>query len=246
MATALLIVLSMLQAGASVATGRRQAPGPTRDAMGFGASGPLLNYLVLGDSTAAGVGAPYDQGIAVGTAVELGRSHQVTMWNAAVSGARIRDVSDSQLPDALTRVRPDLVLLSVGANDVTHLTPIPSMRARLRAIVRRLRAVNPDVRIVITGSPDMGSPPRIPWLLRGIASLRARMVNRMFRAEVAQQSLAFAPIAEVTGPMFRRDRTLFDHDRFHPNARGYAEWITVLNEALRGAYSRPPARSAGS
>ncbi|MEO6214075.1 MAG: GDSL-type esterase/lipase family protein, partial [Vicinamibacterales bacterium] len=109
---------------------------------------------------------------------------------------------------------------------------IPSMRRRLREIVRRLRAVNPQVRIVVTGAPDMGSPPRIPWILRGAASLRAKMVNRMFRAEAKRLGLVFAPIAERTGPQFRRDRTLFDADRFHPNARGYATWVEVLDDAL--------------
>lgn len=200
----------------------------------FGSAGPTLSYVVLGDSTAAGIGAPYDDGIAVRTAFELGLTHRVTMRNFSVSGARVRDVLEKQLPSAET-VRPELVLISIGANDVTHLTSIPSMRKRLGVIVARLRAANPQVAIVITGAPDMGSPPRIPWILRGFASVRAKLVNRMFKKEARDLRLTFAPIAEVTGPMFRRDRTLFDTDRFHPNARGYATWVPVLNEALAEA-----------
>jgi lysophospholipase L1-like esterase len=88
------------------------------------------------------------------------------------------------------------------------------------------------VTIVITGSPDMGAPPRIPRLLRGLASCRTTSVNRMFEAEVARDGLTLARIAAATGPLFRRDRTLFAADGFHPNARGYATWIPVLNEAL--------------
>lgn len=197
----------------------------------FGTSGPSLTYVVLGDSTAAGVGGNYEIGIAVSTARELGRRHQVTMTNFGVSGARMHDVREGQLSNAVV-LRPDLVLLSAGANDVTHLTSIRSMRSDLREIVQRLKAANPDVKIVVTGSPDMGSPPRIPWLLRGIASCRTRQVNRMFQAEVAKQGLVFAPIAETTGPLFRRDRSLFDSDMFHPNDRGYGTWIRVLNQAL--------------
>jgi lysophospholipase L1-like esterase len=197
----------------------------------FGTSGPPLTYLVLGDSTAAGVGGSYDSGIAVSTAKELGQRHRVTMTNVAVSGARLSDVRSRQLP-RVTTLRPDLVLLSAGANDVTHLTGIGSMRTDLRAIVQTLVAANPEVKIVITGSPDMGSPPRIPWPLQSLASARTKQVNRMFRAEAAALRLTFAPIAEVTGPMFRRDRSLFAADRFHPNDRGYATWIPVLNEAL--------------
>jgi lysophospholipase L1-like esterase len=198
---------------------------------------PTLNYVVLGDSTAAGVGGDYQQGIAIATAKELARNNKITMTNFAVSGARLNDVRERQLPQAVA-LRPDIVLLSAGANDVTHLTRVASMREDLRAIIEALTAANPGVKIVITGSPDMGSPPRIPRLLRGIASWRTKQVNRMFRAEVARYGITFAPIAEVTGPMFRRDRSLFADDRFHPNDRGYATWIPVLNDALTRA-TRP-------
>ncbi|MBA3641212.1 MAG: SGNH/GDSL hydrolase family protein [Acidobacteriota bacterium] len=202
----------------------------------MGDTGAPLVYAVLGDSTAAGVGAPYDDGIAVRTTAHLSLTRQVTMHNFAVSGARMRDVLEKQLP-AAEAARPDLVLLSVAANDVTHLTSIPSMRSRLRQIVGRLRAANPTVQIVVTGSPDMGSPPRIPWILRGASSMRTKMVNGMFKGEAKRLDLVFAPIAEETGPAFRRDRTLFDDDRFHPNARGYAVWTAVLNKSLAQALS---------
>lgn len=204
------------------------------EAVTFGSDGPPLVYVVMGDSTAAGVGGSYESGIAVSTARDLGKRFRVTMTNVAVSGARVRDVRRDQLA-AAEGLKPDFVLLSVGANDVTHLTRIGSMRADLRTIVQRLKAVNPAVKIVLTGSPDMGSPPRIPRILRGIASCRTRSVNRMFEAEVAQQRLVFAPIAAETGPLFRSDRSLFAEDRFHPNDRGYATWLPVLNKAIEQA-----------
>lgn len=209
---------------------------PSREIRSFGSSGSAINYIVLGDSTAAGQGAQYEQGIAVGTARELAKSRRVNLINLGISGARARDVESEQLPVAEQR-KPDVVLISVGANDVTHLTPACSMRASILHVVQRLRVANPDVAIVITGSPDMGSPPRIPRLLRPIAGWRARSVNRMFRALALEQHLTFAPIADETGPLFRRDPSLFGADRFHPNERGYATWIAVLNRALNEAVS---------
>jgi lysophospholipase L1-like esterase len=213
----------------------------------FGSSGDRIRYVVLGDSTAAGVGAAYEDGIAIQTAQHLGKTAVVTLHNFGVSGARMRDVLERQLPRA-EAIAPDLVLISAGANDVTHLTSIPSMQRRLREISARLRAANPRVRIVVTGAPDMGSPPRVPWALRGFASVRTRMVNRMFRAEATRMNLVFAPIAEETGPLFRRDRTLFHADRFHPNARGYATWVRVLNTALHcsGCGAQPSDEEIGN
>jgi lysophospholipase L1-like esterase len=206
----------------------------SREPVQFGESGRNLIYVVLGDSTAAGIGGHYDRGIAISTVRELARQHRVTMINLSVSGAQLRDVRRQQLP-AAEALQPDVVLLSAGANDVTHLTPIGSMRRDLRKIVQRLKAVNPDVRIVITGSPDMGAPPRIPWLLRGLASHRTKLANRMFEREVAEQNLTFAHIARTTGPLFRADHSLFADDRFHPNDRGYATWVPALHQALAEA-----------
>jgi lysophospholipase L1-like esterase len=201
------------------------------DPVEFGSGGSRLVYVVIGDSTGAGVGAPYESGIAIGTARYLAQTHRVAMTNFSISGARTKGVLEKQVAGAAA-LKPDVVLLTVGANDVTHLTPVWTMRRALGAIVKRLRAANPAVSIIITGSPDMGSPPRIPRLLRGIASWRTKAVNRMFVAEARKLGLTFAPIAERTGPLFRRDRSLFEADRFHPNARGYATWIPVINEAL--------------
>jgi lysophospholipase L1-like esterase len=207
---------------------------PSREARQFGASGPPLTYVVLGDSTAAGQGGDYDQGIAVSTARELGKDHRVSMTNLAVSGARTRDVLRDQLA-AAERIHPNLVLISLGANDVIHLTLLGSVRRDLQQIVRGLKLSDPSVAIVVTGSPDMGAPPRIPRLLRPVASWRTRAINQLFTAVAADEGLSFAPIALETGPLFRSDHSLFFSDRFHPNDRGYATWIPILNRALAAA-----------
>jgi lysophospholipase L1-like esterase len=204
---------------------------PSREPRVFGSGDRTIVYAVLGDSTAAGQGADYESGIAVVTARHLALQRRVVMTNFGVSGARIRDVVEEQLAGAES-LHADWVLLSVGANDVTHLTSIASMRRDLLEIVHRLRRANANVRIVITGSPDMGSPPRIPRLLRPVAAWRTRKANRMFVAVAAAERLTFAPIAEETGPLFRRDPSLFDADRFHPNERGYAAWNAVLTRSF--------------
>lgn len=191
----------------------------------------LITYVVLGDSTAAGVGAPYESGIAAETARHLALEHPNKMTNLGVSGAKLRDVVRDQLP-AAELLKPDLVLLSASANDVIRLTSVAAMRKSLLEIVRRLRAANPNVIIVITGSPDMGAPPRIPRLLRPLASRRTRNANVMFKEVAKKERLFFAPIAEETGPLLRADPTMFHPDAFHPNERGYATWIVVLDRVL--------------
>jgi lysophospholipase L1-like esterase len=206
----------------------------------FGTGGETLQYLVLGDSTAVAQGGDYEQGIAVGTAGHLARgSRRVELTNVAVSGARIEDVLTEQLPRA-DLAQADLVLVDAGANDVVHLTRSGAVARDLDRIVKTLLAANCQMKIVVTGSPDMSTPPRIPRLLRGLAGVRSRAVNRIAQDVVKRHELTFAPIAEKTGPIFARDPTLFSADRFHPNDRGYAVWIPVLNQALDQALTDQP------
>jgi len=215
---------------------------PTRQALRFGTDGTILTYAVVGDSTAAGQGATYENGIAVSTARELAKSHVVMLTNFGVSGAKTMDVLAEQLP-AVERLRPDLVLISVGANDVTHLTSIRSVRKSIVRIIDRLRAANMDVAIVMTGSPDMGAPPRVPRVLRPVAAWRTRQLNQMFESVARSKGVTFAPIAAATGRLFRRDPSLFAADRFHPNDRGYATWLPSLDRAIGDALAaRAPRR----
>lgn len=217
--------------------------GPSRAPDRFGAaSGPKLELVVIGDSTGAGQGAPYEAGIAVACARALAaRGRSVTLVNRSVSGATTADVRREQLESAAAR-RPDVVLVAAGANDVTALRRTGAVTRDLRAIVRRLRDASPEVRIVLTGSPDVGSSPRLAQPLRAVAGLRTRQLNRAIGALARREGVTFAPIAARTGPQFRRDRTLFSADRYHPDARGYATWRAPLVEALERALAHGPQR----
>jgi len=161
----------------------------------------------------------------------------VTLTNLAVSGARLGDVRRDQLPEAIG-LRPDVVLLAAGANDVTGLTRLSSVRDHLTAIAKGLRRARCDAAIVVTASPDVGSAPRLAQPLRTLAGLNTRRLNGAIEGVVREQDLVLAPLAKRTGRRFRADRSLFAADGFHPSAAGYAVWMPVIEAAL----DRAPAR----
>ena len=209
---------------------------PDRQPVRLGGPGQALTYVVLGDSTAAGRGGHYDMGIAIQTARHLARARPIMLVNLAVSGAKVRDVERDQLPAAL-RLKPDIVLLAVGANDVTHFTPGGSIQTGLSAILTSLAQARPGVRVVLTGSPDVGAVRRFAQPLRWVAGLETRRVNHAVDAviEAAQnrrEQVVLAPIAQKAGPLFHQDADLLAPDRFHPNDQGYATWMPVLNAAF--------------
>ncbi|MDQ2798130.1 MAG: SGNH/GDSL hydrolase family protein [Armatimonadota bacterium] len=209
---------------------------PDRKPVRLGEPGKAWTYVVLGDSTGAGRGGHYETGIAMQTARHLARVRPIVLVNLAVSGAKVRDVERDQLPAAL-RLNPDVVLLAIGANDVTHFTSSGRIQAGLSTILTALAQARPGVRVVLTGSPDVGSVRRFAQPLRWVAGLETRRVNHVVDAVIAaaqsrRESVVLAPIAEDIGPQFRKDAGLLAPDRFHPNDRGYALWVPVLNAAL--------------
>ncbi|HSH55486.1 MAG TPA: SGNH/GDSL hydrolase family protein [Candidatus Limnocylindrales bacterium] len=200
-------------------------------------TGQPLTYVVMGDSTTVSQGGDYDQGIARSTARVLARNHTVTLHNFGISGARAGDVRTEQLPKAVT-VRPDVVLLAVTANDVTHFTSLGSIRRDLEAILEELRRVNPEVQIVLTGAPQMGSIPRFPEPLKSLARHRTAQINEIISDLDQPDYIHFARIAEETGPAFLANPDLFAQDRFHPTKEGYELWNRVLEKSFVDVSSR--------
>lgn len=238
----LLLAVLVVEAFLAVRGMREDFKNPSREPRALGTPSPTsspLTYAVLGDSTAAGQGASAGSGIAPSTASKLAESRPVNFINVAVSGATTPDIINDQLSAVVAR-KPDLVLISAGANDVTHLTRSSTVVSNLGVIVDQLIAANCNVKIVITGSPDMGGARRFAQPLRWIAGERSRQLNQRVKRFAEERQVTFAPIADQTGPPFRRDPTLLAADRFHPNDRGYALWIDVLNPSLADALATQP------
>ena len=195
-------------------------------------SGVSVEYVILGDSTAVGQGGDYDRGIATQTAAHIAsKGKAVTYQNFAVSGARANDVLTKQLSGALER-KPDIVLISIGANDLTHFTSLSSIKKDMQSIVDKLWQANPDCAIVITGTPQMGTVLRFPQPAKYFAGVRTGQMNKVFEQLARQNNLVFARIAEKTGKTFGDNPKLFAADKFHPNNDGYAVWIPFLNQGI--------------
>lgn len=208
------------------------APSIPRSIQSFGSIGPELKYAVMGDSTSVGQGAQYSQSYAYASAEHLAKNRKIKLLNVGVSGAVTKDLLGSQL-NKVSKYKPDIVLIGVGANDATAFTGGASLDRSLQSVIDGLKNNNPTVKIVLTGCPAMGSIDRFPnFGARQLAGLRERQVNKTFIRVIDRNDLTLAPIAQKTGPAFAADPTLFAADKFHPNDRGYSQWIPIINSAL--------------
>ena len=144
---------------------------PPVDAGRYGAGpGEPIRLIVLGDSTAAGLGVdqPHETigaTIANGVAAFSGRPVEVT--NVAVVGA-LSPGLESQLERALADTpAPDVAMLLIGANDVTHRLDRSVAVRHLEMTVRRLRETGAEV--VVGTCPDLGAVEPLPQPLRWLA-----------------------------------------------------------------------------
>ncbi len=214
------------------------APEIPRDTTTSGAGRPL-NYVVMGDSTSIGQGVDYADSIGPLSVAHLAKQYRVTYTNVGISGATTRDTLVKQV-SAATAHKPDLVLLSVGANDATHFKTGSSVHQAMDQITDALIADNCHVKIVLTGSPAMGSVSRLPWPIKQLMGLRARQINHAYAPVIADKQLTFAGLADKTGAAFMHHPEYFAADNFHPNKAGYAIWAPVINAALDQALASQP------
>ncbi len=235
----LLVVILLVEVLMVISIKQPTFKNPDRAAQVLGTTGEKLTYVVLGDSTGAGRGADYKRGVAIQTAKYLAKKRKVKFVNLSVSGGTTRDVLIEQIPH-VSVYKPDLVLLAVGSNDVTHLTLGKSLEKDLNLIIEDLIKTNCNVKIVVTGAAEMGAIPLFPQPLQYIAGLRTQQLNKIFGRVAEEKNITFAQIAYETGPLFKKYKSLFASDGFHPNESGYATWLPVLNKSIDGALQTQP------
>jgi acyl-CoA thioesterase-1 len=227
----LILVLLVVSQALIIAFNGKRVPVPGIPRETIIGSGPPLRYVVMGDSAAIGQGANYKDGIAYQSAKYLSRHRRVELANLGISGAIASEVLRNQATSAAT-LRPDIVLVCVGANDVTHLSRLGTIEKSIAGIIATIQEDNPATAILLTGAPAMGSVPRFPLAVKFLAGLRTRQVNRVIQKTAQKKGVTRLKIAEKTGPIFRKNPRLFARDKFHPNAQGYALWLKVITDQL--------------
>ncbi len=182
-------------------------------------SGPL--WVVLGDSTAQGLGAPSPMGGYVGQVLAGLRQRTGERWrvlNLSLSGALIRDVQRDQLPRIPAGA--GLVTCGIGANDILYSTP-----AKVLADLRGLIGAVPGGTVVL----DLPLPTGI-WGILGRASVPyVARINQTIRQAAAARGL---PVAEVSAHFLPPWAGKFGPDNFHPSQDGYRDWARALLTAI--------------
>ena len=185
-------------------------------------------YVALGDSQTEGLWDGDDtvglMGFADRLAVMIDERYPGLMYaNLAVRGRQIRDVLDKQLPAALA-MRPDLITVCVGMNDVTRPGPgFDRTLAELDDLHARLS--QSAATVVTTTFPDIASILPVGRLLAS----RVIEVNDAIRTAADRHGFC---LVDLYGAPSMAESDTWSADRVHGSPKGHMLFAAAAAEAL--------------
>jgi len=223
---ALKLGLSPLLVTQALVTRRRtpvlpEAAGPRQGAVG---EGPPLRLLVVGDSSAAGVGVErQSRALALPMARRLAadtgrRIHWQLVARSGVTTAQALALLRDAPP-----VHADVAVVVTGVNDVVDQVPSHRAVAAREALANWLRNTAGVGHVVFAPLPPVHQFPALPRPLRWIAGADARRHDRALAAWAASR----ADVSHVDVGV-RLNRGVMASDGFHPGEPVYRQCATMI------------------
>lgn len=190
------------------------------------AANPTLRIAVLGDSsvTAPGVAGPHEIWVSL-ICSRLAETRHVILESFAVGGSMADTVIAEQLPGALD-FGPDVVFVSVGANDAIKGVPLQRFEENLDHLIASL--VDSGAKVVQSGVGFLGTIPRLYPPLSTLMERRARRFDKVHWRVAAIHGTAVVDQRSDDASIWSRDRTLWAADFFHVSAAGHARWADTV------------------
>jgi lysophospholipase L1-like esterase len=189
----------------------------------------MLRLLVIGDSTAAGVGVTYlhDALPPQLAAILAARRSCTVAWTVvARTGATASFTAEELVPTA--PVEQDIAVVLVGVNDALRMTPRQTWRTSMDRLVDALQKhVRPSGQVVLAGLPNLWQFRAFPQPLRAALGWHGRALDREIQQIVGRRPA----VTRVAMPPASWPE-LFAEDGFHPNAAAYRALAAHFADAL--------------
>lgn len=203
---------------------------PIGDRQGRNGLGNPLSILILGDSAAAGVGVSHQNDALLGKLVTaLQDQYQVTWALHAKTGHSTSQVIRS-LKD-FPEQHFDVVLTSVGVNDVTKLMSANVWIKQQQKLYANIsEKFNPQL-VIATGVPPMHLFPALPNPLAWLLGQYAKKMNIQLEKMVAQKPNM--DWIEYDIQTYQTLNLTMAKDGFHPSKDIYELWAEQVVEKIR-------------
>lgn len=179
-------------------------------------------YIALGDSTAQGIGASHPLKGYVGKVaayIESETGRPVHVINLSVSGAKITDLIENQLPKLGKLPKAELLTISIGANNITNYDDT-KFKQEFTSMVNAA----PDGSIIANITSFKGGR-------RDDLKDRAKQASLEADAILAtREDIIPVDLHTATNNQGLRD---FAADIFHPSDRGYMNWADAFIKVIK-------------
>ncbi|MDF1607928.1 SGNH/GDSL hydrolase family protein [Hoeflea sp. YIM 152468] len=200
--------------------------GRLRGQAGTGAA--EIRLLVIGDSSAAGVGASRIEdtlGPQLATSLHQASGKAVSWRIAGANSAIAAQIRDHVIPNIEERDFTHVVV-TVGTNDAKNFVSRSAFKKGFGGLLYAAHARWPDAKVFWSPVVSMSDFPALPPTLKFILGLRVGIINAT-GAQLCRERYATAvePLP-VEGPEG------FAIDGFHANALGYRHWAQHLTRFM--------------
>ena len=197
-------------------------------------SGKPLSLLILGDSAAAGVGVETQQDALSGAIItELGNEFTL-MWKLQAQTGN----TTQQVIQAAKQIRDqqyDIVITSIGVNDVTKFTSARSWLKQQRQLFADIQNRFKPKLIIVSGVPPMQHFPALPNPLAWLFGKYAAQMNQVLQQWLMPQD-KFKFIQYDIKEFQALDLPMAS-DGFHPSKEIYAIWGQQIALLVRETFT---------
>lgn len=198
---------------------------------------PGLRLLVVGDSSAAGVGvADQGQALALPLAQAMSRRLDVPVAWQLLAQTGVNTAQARTLVSQAPLRRADVVVTALGVNDVSSQTSASGFTEQLSLLWSELQQRTGARWAVFCGLPPMQLLTAVPHPLRWYLGRYAAWLDGEARRWTRQQGLGYCAM------QWANDPAELATDGFHPGPRLYPQWaeqLATLIEQGRGRWAGP-------
>jgi len=185
-----------------------------------------VRYVALGDSYTIGTSVTEAERWPNQLVERIGDLELV--GNPAVNGYTSADLIAQELPQ-LDDLRPELVSVLIGVNDVVQGVPDSQYAGNVAVILDDLLTSLPPDRIVCVATPDYTRTPRGADFGDPVQQSDGIVrVNAILREACEQRAIRFVPEIFEISQAATEDPSLVADDGLHPSGRQYERWVDVV------------------
>lgn len=231
-ATIALIPALVIQ-GNHVKKNTLRLPEPEGAREGQTGTGNKLSLLILGDSAAAGVGVEHQDDALLGAILHELKDDFEIDWKLQ---AKTGDTS-SKVIHALDQIEVqhyDIIVTSVGVNDVTKLIPVEVWIQKQEQLYSKIQQKFSPKLIIAAGVPPMNMFPALPNPLAWLFGQYAKQMNQQLENFVNQQ--VNMQWIEYDIEKYRTMNLQMAADGFHPSKEVYTLWGQEVAGKIRKTF----------